>query len=141
MKLYFAYGSNMWIKQMNNRCTCHRFFGNGILTGYRWIISSRGYANIVKSPSDWVCGVVYEISESDENSLDIFEGLGNGLYRKELLNVEVDGFPKNCLTYIDPIKKEGLPKAEYIKRINLGIQDAKLSSDYVKNYIRKFIPA
>jgi hypothetical protein len=40
-----------------------------------------------------------------------------------------------------PIKKEGLPKAEYIKRINLGIQDAKLSSDYVKNYIRKFIPA
>ena len=88
-----------------------------------------------------VCGVVYEISESDESNLDIFEGVGNGFYRKELLTVEVDGLPKNCLTYIDPVEKEGLPKAEYINRINLGIQDAKLPSDYVKNYIRRFIPA
>ncbi len=33
------------------------------------------------------------------------------------------------------------PKQEYIKRINKGILDAELSSEYIEHYVRKFIPA
>jgi gamma-glutamylcyclotransferase len=54
MKLYFAYGSNMCREQMNKRCPDHQFFGNGILKGFCWIISTRGYANIIKSDADEV---------------------------------------------------------------------------------------
>ena len=141
MKLYFAYGSNMWTEQMEARCPNQRLVGAGVLKGYRWIISSRGYANIIESPSDVVLGVIYEISDSDERNLDRYEGVGSGSYRKELLRVEVDGSHITCLVYIDPIEEEGLPKAEYIRRINSGIKDAKLPREYVQNCIRKFVPA
>jgi gamma-glutamylcyclotransferase (GGCT)/AIG2-like uncharacterized protein YtfP len=51
---------------MEELCPDHRVIGKGILKEYRWIISVRGYANIIKSELDEVHGVVYEISDSDE---------------------------------------------------------------------------
>jgi gamma-glutamylcyclotransferase (GGCT)/AIG2-like uncharacterized protein YtfP len=126
---------------MTNRCPNHRFIGKGILKGYRWIISKRGYANIIKSETDEVHGVVYEITASDEQSLDRHEGVNSGSYKKKMMIVEVDGQNKKCLVYVDPLKQEGKPKQEYIKRINKGISDSKLPPEYVKRYIRNFIPA
>jgi gamma-glutamylcyclotransferase len=139
-KFYFAYGSNLWRKQMQDRCPEHHVIGNGILKGYRWIISTRGYANIVKSTLDEVHGIVYEISESDERSLDHYEGVQSGAYRKEIMIVEVDSQSRECLVYVDPVEKEGRPKQEYIDRINKGISDSKLPSEYIDRYLRKFIP-
>ncbi len=141
MKLYFAYGSNLWLKQIKERCPDHRIIGIGILKGYRWIISTRGYANIVKSDPDEVHGVIYEISDSDERTLDIKEGVLSGDYRKELMTIGIDGKSIECLVYVDPTEEEGMPKQEYIDRINKGISDSKLSLEYVNRYIRKFIPA
>ncbi len=126
---------------MKDRCPQHRLVGYGILKGYCWIITTRGYANVVKSTSDEVHGVVYEISESDEKSLDELEGVHTGHYRKEMLKIEIEGEDKECLVYIDPVQKEGKPKKEYIGRINKGISDSKLPSEYIDRYIRKFIPA
>jgi hypothetical protein len=34
-KLYFAYGSNLWLEQMQIRCPYHRIIGMGSLGGYR----------------------------------------------------------------------------------------------------------
>lgn len=141
MGLYFAYGSNLWLGQMRDRCPDHRIVGHGILSGYRWIISSRGYANIVEATQDEVHGVVYEISESDEENLDKAEGVASGSYRKEWLKVVVNGVATSCLVYRDPTQSEGSPRDEYIRRINLGIEHAELPEDYVKNYIRKFVPS
>ena len=140
MNFYFAYGSNMWAKQMQDRCPHHRLVGLGSLKGYRWIISSRGYANVVKSPPSMVFGVVYEISDSDERYLDRYEGVACGSYRKALLSVEVGDSFRSCLVYIDSIEDEGLPKAEYINRINMGIEDARLPPGYVQHSIRRFVP-
>ena len=140
MKPYFAYGSNMLRKQMKDRCPDNCVIGNGILNGYRWIISARAYANIVESEPDEVHGVVYEISTADEHTLDIKEGVQSGAYRKKMMIVEVDGQTRECLVYVDPIKKEGKPEQEYVERINNGLLDSKLSSEYIEKYIRKFIP-
>jgi gamma-glutamylcyclotransferase len=139
-KLHFAYGSNLWLEQITKRCPNHRFIGNGVLKGYRWIISTRGYANIVKSTPDEVHGVVYEITKSDEETLDRCEGVNSGSYRKEILFVEVNGQNQSCLVYVDPVIHAGKPKEEYIERINKGVLDAKLSPEYVRRYIREFIP-
>ena len=140
-KVYFAYGSNLCRKQMKTRCPNHQVIGIGVLKGYRWIISARGYANIVKSKPDEVYGIVYEISESDEHSLDHCEGVHNGKYRKEMIMIEVNGQSRECLVYIDSIKTEGNAEEKYIKRINQGICNSNLPSEYVNRYIRKFIPA
>jgi gamma-glutamylcyclotransferase (GGCT)/AIG2-like uncharacterized protein YtfP len=112
----------------------------GVLKGYRWIINIHGFATIVKSVEDEVHGIIYELSESDENNLDRYEGVESGFYYKEMFLVEAPGQKINCLVYIDPVEEEGEPKPEYIKRINAGINDAKLSIEYVNRYIRKFVP-
>ena len=140
MKLYFAYGSNMLLEQMNERCPNHTYFGYGILKGFRWIITERGYANIIKSEADEVHGVVYRINEEDEASLDKAEGVHKGLYWKETHRVEIDKTNYPCLVYVDPIIAAGQAKEEYVGRINDGVADAELNPEYVERYIRKFIP-
>jgi gamma-glutamylcyclotransferase (GGCT)/AIG2-like uncharacterized protein YtfP len=138
--LYFAYGSNLWRKQMRDRCPGHEEIGYGVLRGYRWIISQRGYANIVLAACDEVHGKVYRLTESDERSLDRYEGVSEGGYRKEIVPVVLDGHNTPCLVYVDPVEEEGVAWPEYVERLNRGIADAALSSGFVARYMRRFIP-
>jgi len=43
------------------------------------------------------------------------------------------------MTYIDFVSEEGIPKQEYIARINNGILDAGLSGEYFVHFIRPYI--
>ena len=141
MRLYFAYGSNMWDVQMAARCPGSRKIGIARLRGYRWIITARGYANVVESAADEVEGVLFEISRTDEDSLDRYEGVAAGMYRQAELRVLHEGKEALALVYVDSVTAEGPPKQEYIGRINSGLADAKLSAGYVARHVRKFIPA
>ena len=134
--MYFAYGSNMCIRQMNDRCPNNSKIGIGQLSGYRWIISTRGYANVVKSSNDDVWGVIYEISIQDEAKLDVYEGVSRKCYLKENLDILIDRRIKNCLTYVDPITEIGIPSCTYSNTINEGILDSKLPEEYVEKYLR-----
>jgi gamma-glutamylcyclotransferase (GGCT)/AIG2-like uncharacterized protein YtfP len=137
---YFAYGSNLWRQQMIYRCPEHSVIGVGSIPGWRWIITTRGYASIVKSESDHVLGIVYDLSTVDLQNLDRFEGVEQGNYDIETIPVFLEGRDLSCLVYIDPITEEGQPKLEYITRINNGILDAGLPNDYVTRYLRPYIP-
>lgn len=134
--MYFAYGSNLCIRQMNKRCQDNLRLGEGKLQGYRWIITTRGYANIVKSPDDEVWGVIYQISEADESELDIYEGIKKKLYIKQYLKILSDGRTLNCLTYVDPVTNEGIPTSKYASIINEGISDSNLPEEYVTKYLK-----
>lgn len=125
---------------MQHRCPDHRLIDKGVLNGYRWVISTRGYANIIKSKPDEVHGIIYEISESDERRMDRYEGVQSNTYRKEMMIV-VGAQNRECLVYVDPIEEEGKPKQEYIKRIKKGLSDSNLPAKYIDRYVRKFIPA
>ena len=140
--LYFAYGSNLSFAQMDSRCHENTRMGIGILYGYRWIISSRGYANVVKSDPDYVMGRIYKINKRDEESLDKKEGFNSvpSCYDKETLSIITDGVSCNCFVYVDPVVQEGPPKNEYIDRINLGLVDSRFPDEYVEKYIRSKIP-
>ena len=137
MKPYFAYGANLWRRQMEERCPEHKVLGAGVLTGYRWIVTTRGYGSVVRSGTDLVLGVVYAISEADEERLDRFEGVGKGGYRKAVLPVDTEGGALACLVYVDPREQEGEPCEEYVQRIRCGIRDAGLPSLYVERYLDK----
>ena len=140
--LYFAYGSNLSFAQMDSRCPDNTQMGIGTLHGYRWIISSRGYANVVKSDSDYVMGRIYKINKRDEDNLDEKEGYNSvpSCYDKEILPIIADGVSCNCFVYVDPVIQEGPPKNEYIDRINLGLVDSEFPTAYVEKYIRNKIP-
>jgi gamma-glutamylcyclotransferase len=135
MKMYFAYGSNLWRDQMQARCPEHRFLGAGILSGYRIIITARGYASVIQSPTDIVCGSVYIITESDEERLDLCEGVRDGIYLKETIDIETERGAIRCLVYVDPVSEEGMPEREYVEWMKHGIHDAKLPSFYVDTYL------
>ena len=140
--MYFAYGSNLSISQMDKRCPDNIPLNVGRLNGYVWIISNRGYANVIKSESDYVLGRIYKISKRDEARLDKSEGVKslNSGYDKKMLSIIIDGVSCDCLVYVDPITQEGPPKNEYIDRINLGLADSKFPTEYVEKYIRSKIP-
>jgi gamma-glutamylcyclotransferase len=101
-RLYFAYGSNLSLAQMASRCPTSTYHSFGLLKNYRWIISERGYANVIKSsppgPSPVaqekpsaehvVYGMLYTLEPSDERALDLAEGVPHA-YTKHVLDVEV----------------------------------------------------
>jgi gamma-glutamylcyclotransferase (GGCT)/AIG2-like uncharacterized protein YtfP len=122
---------------MESRCPGHRVLGTGILTGYRWIITTRGYASVVRSEADLVLGVVYSISEADEERLDRYEGVGEGAYGKKRLPVQTGQGEMSCLVYIDPRQLEGDPREEYAERVKYGIRDSGFPSSYVERYLGK----
>ncbi|KAL8993393.1 MAG: hypothetical protein Q9169_006383 [Polycauliona sp. 2 TL-2023] len=156
---YFAYGSNLCLKQMAERCPTSQYIGMARLPHHRWIINRRGYANIVPTvfnASDIVYGLVYSLTPEDEEELDFREGVP-WAYTKEMTCVDVwesddggkvdwDQTPerRRLLVYIDRKRTdEGTPHAEYVRRINMGVVDALekgMPVGYVEDVIRKFLP-
>ncbi|KAJ6443834.1 AIG2 family protein [Purpureocillium lavendulum] len=86
-KYYFAYGSNLHIKQMKRRCPNSRYIGHARLADHRWQINERGYANVVAADGRWVDGLVYEIDDRDETKLDVNEGVAKNAYEKRYMAV------------------------------------------------------
>lgn len=115
----------------------------------RWIINDRGYANIIPSSGDIVYGLVFELTASDEISLDKYEG---PTYEKQHIPVDlapkddaVNGHSVKSLIYVDVERKTERrePVEEYIYRMNMGIRDALnegIPASYIKKYLRSFIP-
>ncbi|KAJ6525694.1 Butirosin biosynthesis, BtrG-like protein [Mycena capillaripes] len=149
--IYFGYGSNLWREQMDARCPENKFIGTARLPDWRWIINTRGYANVVPSQGDEVWALVYELSPADEEKLDGYEGVPRD-YVKQTLPVEFYG--KNgrdgkrmvdALVYVDVERMtDGPPKKEYIYRMNCAITDALkegMFKAYIEKYLRPCIPA
>ena len=180
---YFAYGSNMHLKQMKRRCPNSKYIGRARLVNYRWQINERGYANVLECEGHWVDGLVYEIDDVDEAKLDINEGVSKNAYTKKYMNVHLQRAPsflyrrptswivdrggpgkitrqareggqkqaeateywlQEVLVYISlNYIVDSPPKAEYINRINFGLNDTRalgMEEDYISNCIRPFIP-
>ena len=137
---YFGYGSNLSKEQMSIRCPESSYYSSGKLLGYSWLINIRGYASIKISKNDMVLGEVFKLSQKDEEYLDIYESVDEGMYIKAILNSETSHGPIDCLFYIASDNTEGKAQDEYIDRINSGIKSANLPSEYVKKSISPFIP-
>ncbi|KAJ7156982.1 Butirosin biosynthesis, BtrG-like protein [Mycena crocata] len=152
--IYFGYGSNLWREQMNSRCPDNKCLGIARLRDWRWIINTRGYANVIPSKGDEVWALLYDLSPSDEVSLDIYEGVPSS-YVKQTICVEY--FGKNsygeirhgrrmvdALVYVDVDRMlDGPPEEEYVHRMNCAITDALkegVPKTYINKYLRPCIP-
>ena len=84
---YLAYGSNLNVKQMKNRCPDARVLGTGEIEGYRLLFkgSKTGYyLTIEKQEGSRVPVAVWEVSEADELRLDRYEGYPVFYYKTEM---------------------------------------------------------
>lgn len=90
-RLYFAYGSNMNLDQMEFRCPEARVTGTVRLEDFRLAFcgnaSGCGVATILPEKGSHVDGVLWEITSECERNLDRYEGYPN-LYDKEMVCVK-----------------------------------------------------
>ncbi len=93
---YFAYGSNLHVTQMAQRCPHSVFLGKATLPGYRWQINQRGVANVVESLDDCVEGLVFLVNPRDEKALDRSEGVSRSLYVKKSLPIIYEPHERYC---------------------------------------------
>jgi len=93
---YFAYGSNMNIKQMSIRCPGAMPLGSAVLLDYALV--ERRYADIEKRDGAQVNGLLWEISDKNLRSLDCYEGYPS-LYTRHNVNLNFKDDVVTAITY------------------------------------------
>lgn len=129
---YFAYGSNMDVQQMAVRCPDAVVVGTACLPGHRFLINTHGVATVVPSQGEAVHGVLWEISKADEASLDHYEGVGTGFYRKVITRVLFDGGnAADALIYVARDEKPGRARLGYLERVVAAAEQHRLTQDHI----------
>ncbi len=131
-RLYFAYGSNMCPEQMRSRCPNAKAVGPAKLGGFAFLINQRGVATIRPEEGGTVHGVLWRISPDCEEWLDFCEGVEEGWYRKEQVQVRRRGVrAQTALAYIDERTGAGRPRPGYIARVLRGAMTFELPASYL----------
>ncbi len=96
---------------MAERAPGAQFVGRATLDGHRFAIARAGHATILPSAWERVHGVLWHLTAANEHALDEFEGVGEGLYRKEQVRVALpDGMAAEALTYVACDGRLGRPE-------------------------------
>jgi hypothetical protein len=116
MRSYFAYGSNMIVAAMRERCPGARFLDVARLSNHRFRIVRSGYASLVWEQGAEAYGILWAVGPRDERALDDYEEIAAGLYRRSFLRVERidDGKWETALVYLAVDKNPGRPRRGYI---------------------------
>ena len=127
IKKYIAYGSNMNLEQMEQRCPGARVTGKGWLRDHRLFFAGRpdaAVASIEPAPGHAVPVVLWEITPKDEQALDRYEGFP-WFYGKRELPVETDSEPVSAMAYVmGPGFLYGFPSESYPNCIREGYASA-----------------
>ena len=131
-KYYIAYGSNLNITQMKERCPNSIIFGKGQLLDYQLVFKAIGkyaYATIEPFKGNYVPIGVWKVSKQDERSLDEYEDYPN-LYYKTNITVEIDGVRVCGMIYImNENAVHQLPSKDYFQGIVEGYDNLKLEKE------------
>ena len=131
MPIYFAYGSNMDVEAMAQRCPRSRPIGLGRLARHRITLLPEGFANVLRDPRRQVHGVIWDLALADVRALDAYEDVGSGLYRKVIQPVlRAQGGPVQALVYIGR-GEGGLPVPGYLEGVLQAARGWKLPEAYL----------
>jgi cation transport regulator ChaC len=136
--LYFAYGSNMSRAQMAERCPGAEALGPARLTGYalafdrfskRW----DGYvADIVPHAGAETWGVLWRVTAAHLESLDRFEGVSSGAYRRTAVEAETPAGERHTAVAYQVVEPAapGLPSVAYAATMARGASEHGLPDSY-----------
>ena len=137
--LYFAYGSNLCVKQMALRCPDAVDPRPAVLSGHDWLINQRGVATVEPLAGMQVHGVLWRVSDDDLATLDGAEGVPVR-YRRDRLVVLTDDGPSPAWVYIDHRVTPGPPRPGYLPRIIDAAIHHRLPPRWV-DFLRRWDPA
>lgn len=137
---YFAYGSNMFTKRIQNRVSSANPIAVGHISEHElhWHKVSKKDGSgkcdcyFTGSPDDKVYGVVFEIDPSQKAELDRFEGLGYG-YDEKQVTVITDTGEVDTITYFATNTDSSLhPYHWYKKLVVAGAYEHRLPAGYIR---------
>lgn len=92
-KYYIAYGSNLSVEQMAQRCPDAKVAGMAALKD--WKLVFRTHATIEPCEGRVVPVLIWEISQRDERNLDRYEGYPSYYYKQDIIVTMTDLGGKN----------------------------------------------
>lgn len=117
---YFAYGSNLNLRQMGNRCRGSKYISNYKLEDYQ--LTFRGVADVIPAPGNLVVGALFSVNGNDLSRLDKYEGYPT-LYDRVYIQDEFFG---TIMFYEMQKGKFGFPTKRYFECIEKGYADCGL---------------
>ena len=131
MPLYFAYGSNMDRVAMAGRCPASKPLGIARLVRHRFVVTTEGYASVLRDPRRTVWGLLWDIVFSDLPALDRYESVASGLYVKLTQPVIGERGARRALIYVARNSATGQPRPGYLEGVIAAAREAGLPGDYV----------
>ena len=131
MPLYFAYGSNMDRAAMAARCPASKALSSARLARHRFIVTSEGYASVVRDPRRTVWGLLWDIAFADMPALDRYASVASGLYVKLTQPVISDRGARRALIYVARNAAPGQPRPGYMEGVAAAARAAGLPGDYI----------
>jgi len=140
--IYFAYGGDLDAAQIATRCEAPELIGRAVLPGHRLSFHGRspvwdgGEATVVEDETAELHGVLYRISSSDFDRLDIWQGVrldGTGRYFHFPVDVvDETGHTVDALIYKRAVLGEPAPPSDaFLAHIVGGARARGLPDAYV----------
>ncbi len=139
-KLYFAYGSNINLDQMAQRCPEAEVVGPVTLPDHELLFRYSGVATIRPKKDSVVHGLLWNISPRDERSLDYYEGFPT-LYDKQQVEVQdMDGNAIPVMAYVmtrERSREPAPPPEFYYEGIKEGFVQNGLPVEALEQSLRQ----
>ena len=134
-KYYIAYGSNLNLPQMAERCPTARVIGASRMNDSRLLFRGPhggAVATVEPCKGSSVPVLVWEITEADEEALDRYEGWPY-LYRKEMVKIKLGRKTIDALVYLmNEGKPLNQPSSYYYSVIYDGYKSAGFDIEILK---------
>lgn len=133
-QICIAYGRNLDIKRMEQKCPHAKLLGKAQLNG--WEIDFGKYITLVPAEDKIVPVGLWEIDDTALSEIDKIEGYPT-LYRKEYVQIEYNNKTFNALVYLlNDMTPYALP-ADYIERLKIGYADFGYDFNIIQEAIDK----
>ena len=126
-KLYIAYGSNLNLPQMAQRCPAAKVVGASEIKNYALLFRGGRHgavATIEPCEGSSIPVLLWKITPKDEAALDIYEGYPS-FYEKQSMELPLNGQTVSAMVYVmTPGHRLGYPSDYYYNTIREGYKTA-----------------
>lgn len=140
--LYIAYGSNLNLPQMAQRCPTAKVVGTSEIRDYELLFRGSRHsavATVEPSKGNNIPVLLWTLKDNDLRALDHYEGYPN-FYRKEILEVELKGKTVPAMVYImNDGYPFGSPSDYYLNTIMEGYNSAGFDTEILEDAVEKSI--
>lgn len=137
-KLYIAYGSNLNLPQMAQRCPTAKVVGASEIKDYALVFRGGRHgavATIEPCEGSSVPVLLWNITPRDEQALDVYEGYPS-FYEKQSMELPLDDRTVSAMVYVmTPGHRLGYPSDYYYNTIREGYKTAGLDTSVLEHAV------